>query len=528
MIEFQGLSYKTRPEAMVYLYRLKGYEEEWQQTHADRVEYTDLPVGQYEFQVKAVDRDLDYSEEPAALSVEVYYQPVSSSIRISELNVQDVFASFYKTYAEKPIGSALVTNDDPTQIEATLSFYIPDHMSRPTEQTVLLDGRSSQVVSLHAILDKEILDFEGAIPVQAEVSLSCELGKQTFSIRESQNITVYGRGALTWDNLGRAAAFVTPEDHSVSAFSRILFEEYRSHIKKRTIDGNIPTAMLLFEALNAHGIKYARDASTPYSQVRGNRSAIDNIQYPGELLQSKMGDCDDCTVLYCALLENLDIPTALIDHPNHILMMFDSGIAEDQYFGFSLDEDRYVERDGRFWIPIEVTKLGEGSFIEAWELGARTCQRLQNMDELVTDVRKVWPEYPYALPSIEEEIVPPDSEELERAFVDDMEQLQAIREEFVEKKYIGPLLQNPEDHQRRMELAHTLIQSGDFNGAISTLTPLLSTDFKPEAYYLIGFSYAGKKSFQEAVLYIEKALEHDPENRGYQYSLEVLRGEQTR
>jgi len=140
----------------------------------------------------------------------------------------------------------------------------------------------------------------------------------------------------------------------------------------------------------------------------------------------------------------------------------------------------------------------------------------------------LWPEYPYALPSIEEEIVPPDSEELERAFVDDMEQLQAIREEFVEKKYIGPLLQNPEDHQRRMELAHTLIQSGDFNGAISTLTPLLSTDFKPEAYYLIGFSYAGKKSFQEAVLYIEKALEHDPENRGYQYSLEVLRGEQTR
>ena len=72
----QGTSFRTRPGAMVYLYRLKGYNEEWQQTRANRVEYTALPVGQYEFQVKAVDRDLNYTEESATVSVEVFYQPV--------------------------------------------------------------------------------------------------------------------------------------------------------------------------------------------------------------------------------------------------------------------------------------------------------------------------------------------------------------------------------------------------------------------------------------------------------------------
>ena len=148
-------------------------------------------------------------------------------------------------------------------------------------------------------------------------------------------------------------------------------------------------------------------------------------------------------MLYCALLENLDIPAALIDHPNHILMMFDSGITEERYLGFSLDPEQYVERDGRFWIPVEVTKLGEGSFMEAWELGAKTCQRLQKMDELVTDVRKVWPEYPYALPSIAEEIKPPDSEELERAFIDDMAQLKMMREAYVERQYLRTLLEDP-------------------------------------------------------------------------------------
>ena len=298
--EFQGVSFRTHQ--LVYIYRLEGHDEGWRQTRKNRVEYTDLPVGEYTFQVKAVDRDLNYSEEPATVSVEVYFQPVSSSIHISELNIQDVFASFYKTYADKSIGSVLVTNDDLTQIEAKLSFFIPDHMRRPTEKTILLEPQSSQIVSLHAILGKEILDLDGAIPAQAEVALSCEAEEQTISIQESKNITVYGRGALTWDDLGKAAAFVTPEDHNISIFSRSLFEEYRSRVQRRDIDGHIPTAMLLFEALNAHGIKYAKDTSTPYSQVREDRSAIDNIQYPAELLQSKMGDCDDCTVLYCALV----------------------------------------------------------------------------------------------------------------------------------------------------------------------------------------------------------------------------------
>ena len=59
---FQGRSFSTPPERMVYVYRLQGYEEEWRPTHQTSVRYTDLPEGHYVFQVKAVDRDLNYSE----------------------------------------------------------------------------------------------------------------------------------------------------------------------------------------------------------------------------------------------------------------------------------------------------------------------------------------------------------------------------------------------------------------------------------------------------------------------------------
>ena len=70
--EFHATSFKTRPDVMTYRYRLEGYEEEWQTTNLRRVEYPDLPIGHYSFQVLAIDRDLVYSEKPAIVSLIVH------------------------------------------------------------------------------------------------------------------------------------------------------------------------------------------------------------------------------------------------------------------------------------------------------------------------------------------------------------------------------------------------------------------------------------------------------------------------
>jgi len=70
--EYSALDFRTRPEAMVYRYRLTGYENEWQATHDRRVEYQDLPTGRYTFEVIAVNRDLNYSETPATLVLDIH------------------------------------------------------------------------------------------------------------------------------------------------------------------------------------------------------------------------------------------------------------------------------------------------------------------------------------------------------------------------------------------------------------------------------------------------------------------------
>ena len=70
--ELRALSLRTRPDQVVYRYRLVGRDTTWQQTRAHRVEYADLPRGRYAFQVQAVDRDLNYTE-PATVQLDVSF-----------------------------------------------------------------------------------------------------------------------------------------------------------------------------------------------------------------------------------------------------------------------------------------------------------------------------------------------------------------------------------------------------------------------------------------------------------------------
>jgi ligand-binding sensor domain-containing protein/serine phosphatase RsbU (regulator of sigma subunit) len=95
-LEFEGCSFKTRQ--MAYVYRLVGYAEEWQTTKEEKVAYADLPRGEYLFQVKAVDRDLTYSEQPAEVRV-VIEPPYERLGLIGGLGVALIGLTFAVGYA---------------------------------------------------------------------------------------------------------------------------------------------------------------------------------------------------------------------------------------------------------------------------------------------------------------------------------------------------------------------------------------------------------------------------------------------
>ena len=68
----RAISHKTRPDAMLYRYRLSGHEEAWRTTRRERIEYSDLPIGDYVFEVEAIDRDLDVSAVPARVAISIH------------------------------------------------------------------------------------------------------------------------------------------------------------------------------------------------------------------------------------------------------------------------------------------------------------------------------------------------------------------------------------------------------------------------------------------------------------------------
>ena len=82
IFEYKGLSFSTHPRDMLYVYRLQGYDADWcPATRELRACYENLPPGDYTFQVRAIDRDLNYSETAQA---QLAVEPVES---IRELSV---------------------------------------------------------------------------------------------------------------------------------------------------------------------------------------------------------------------------------------------------------------------------------------------------------------------------------------------------------------------------------------------------------------------------------------------------------
>jgi DNA-binding NtrC family response regulator/ligand-binding sensor domain-containing protein len=73
--EFRGLSSRTRPGDMLYTWRLQGWDDDWQPpARSLRADYQDLPPGDYSFQVRAIDRDLNRSD-PARVPLHVVAEP---------------------------------------------------------------------------------------------------------------------------------------------------------------------------------------------------------------------------------------------------------------------------------------------------------------------------------------------------------------------------------------------------------------------------------------------------------------------
>jgi hypothetical protein len=259
-------------------------------------------------------------------------------------------------------------------------------------ESVEIPARSRIVVPLRkALLNDASIELTENRPVEVRVEVADVRNEARRRAVASANTLLYSRNAIRLDDIGKLAVFVTPTNDVVRGFAERTLHEADEAIRNSSLPTSLIRAATLFAALS--DVTYGRDPNLPRES-----GTVDAIRYPAELLDRflshangdrPVGDCDDSTVLVCALLESVGISTAFLQTPGHVLMAFDPG-------GMTLEEaqergwDAYtIPIDGYAWVPLETTSLDKG-FAVAWREGLEQV-RLGVLNSITT--RLAWERY---------------------------------------------------------------------------------------------------------------------------------------
>jgi len=319
-------------------------------------------------------------------------------VNVEKTQQYRVFPVSWAWYENNPIALLKFTNEEPNAItDVNLSFFMESFMSQPwTFANIPRVGAGESVELPVTALFNEILinltentNTAGTIQIQYR-----SLGAKKESA-STVLMPIFHRNAFSWEDDRRAAAFVSPRDSAVRIFSRYV----ASAVQTQELYGapsaapkNVRYAAAMFEALRLYGISYVVVPATSYKNLSANEAALDNVSYPYQALYYRGGDCTYLSILYCSLLEALDIPTAFITVPGHLYLAFEVGDNNWQKAGKDIIEIDGDDGIRRRWLPVEITIPGEG-FTRAWRTGAGEWRRY-GKDAALYPIREAWALYP--------------------------------------------------------------------------------------------------------------------------------------
>lgn len=311
-----------------------------------------------------------------------------SNIEFTEQTFDQVFPVFFSRYDDHPFGSLTFTNNESFDItNVQVSVFIEQYMSRPSvcgSFDKIKQGESF-TVDATAFLDETILNYLVATDPEIKINVSYKLlgkAKENESIQKIHTVT---RNNMTWEDDRRAAAFVSGRDGSASFFANYIRSLVKSELKDN-IPVNKQYAAGLFAALKAYGINYVIDPASSFTDNIGTNQ-VDFLQFPYQTLLYHGGDCDDLSILNCALFEALGIDSAFVTVPGHIFIAFDSGVSVEN----AKQAGDCIIQDDKVWIPLEIT-LCQDTF----SLELSTAMHEWNKypeDRVLIPLREAWKEY---------------------------------------------------------------------------------------------------------------------------------------
>ncbi len=456
----------------------------------------------------------------------LYRFPISGSIgfgpepkritpfQLVEIKADTILPVFYQWYDENPIGTVVVKNTGKTTLrDLKMTLLIRRYMDSPKEFEVpgeIAPGANKEI-DLYALFTEKVLEITEGTKVAAEIGYSFTTGRQRWTDSSVETLKLENRNASVWDDDRRIATFVTARDPAVLAYAKTVANMVRSGTNQ-SLDYSLRTAIAIHGALGLSGIGYVPDPKTPYVEFIKNAQAIDFLQFPRQTLTYKAGDCDDLSILYTALLSAASVETAFLTVPGHIFIAFTLESAPDAATKTFGSTEGLIIRDGKVWIPLEVTLVRE-NFLKAWQEGAREWKEyIGSTDSGFYPLADAWKVFaPVGLPGETDVTLPPETR-ISAAYNEGI----ALLADWM----IGPRVKELEtriaqakDTQRLYnQLGLLYARFGLLDKAEPQFAKSTAIRSYAPALYNLGNVYALRKDSRKALRYYLDAFKQDPGN----------------
>ncbi|MEW6618976.1 MAG: PorV/PorQ family protein [bacterium] len=406
----------------------------------------------------------------------------------------------------------------PLNIKTGITYKLRDDLIFAVDIDKFLKESNSK---LHLGIEYRLLDnltLQGGYS-QSLNSHSKDLGKYSFGLGLKRNHTLFDYCFLPYDDIGsthrlslsvqfpkkeeaidweKISKFVTPDDPLIKFFTRHIISAF----KPRELNERLLQAMEIFVGLSVYPIGYSHEP-------------FEIIQYARQSLFFTKGDCDDLSILYATCLESVGIHTAFVLVPEHIFILFDTGIHSKNADLISFDKDSYIILQDHVWLPIDPIHL-QKSFIDAWQYGIREYKEWNNEGKLkVLETHKCWKNYPPLNPPTlpQENWLPkiPAQEEI------NIKVKQYINEF---KEYRKKSRLSMEHNQKGIFYA----KDGRYEEAINEFSKIINeidTEYSP-AYNNLANIYCLNGELKLACKYYEEAIKKDTTDGGIYLNLGVL------
>ena len=433
-------------------------------------------------------------------------------IEIKKISIKPIFSSIYKYYSKKPIGIVKLTNISDKPIKnVKIQSYIDKYMDFPTNSKLIKEMKpnESRVIPLYAVFNNRILRLTEDTPQAIKLTFIYNHKNEIKEKIQYAQFKLYNRNAMTWDNAKKLSAFITVKDPTVKIFASSVKQAIGNGFIEN-YNENMQNAMAMYETLSKYQLVYAVDPNTPFVQFSQNSMMVDYIQYPRDTLRYKTGDCDDLVVLYCSLLESIGIETALITIPKHILMMYNTGIDENNFDTIHPDIENVYIYKGKVWVPLEITHVG-GKFIESWKIAIEQINKYKDdpANFEIIDVKNSWKTFNPVTLNIQK--WEPEIPNMKRVIRTCRRQYKTLNNKVfvMEKKNLEQkLLENPDDINALLNIGIYYARNDETKKAEEKFIKVLELDERNfYANYNMGNIMGLKKEYRKALFYFRKALE---------------------